>query len=440
MDYVDALYDIVVSKTIGRGITVTSDHLVEADVIAHDFINSSDRISKYKTSDMLSLLVATAVKTDASDIHIDPIEHGVRLRLRIDGILHDIASLGAEYYVPLIGSIKDLAGFSIQSKQATYDGRFSIFMPDSRLDCRVSIITGGYGETAVLRILSKQAKNLDLEDLGIKYSTLDSIKNSVTKTKGIIINTGPTGSGKTTTLYAILNKLNRPDIKIITIEDPIEYNLEGVMQTQIDEKVGYTFEAAIRSLMRQNPNIIMVGEVRDAATARVAIEAALTGHLVLSTVHANSAASAIARFYELGVERQLLASSIECSIGQRLVRKICQDCKEELILDEKTLEEVKGVLSKLNPASGVQVPTEYKFYHGKGCPSCGGIGYKGRIGLYEAIVVNPEIKKLIIDPTSIDNDIETAAVEQGFITVMQDGLLKALEGNTTVEEVFRVAK
>ncbi|HRH21736.1 MAG TPA: GspE/PulE family protein [bacterium] len=440
MDYVDALYDIVVSKTIGRGITVTSDHLVEADVIAHDFINSSDRISKYKTSDMLSLLVATAVKTDASDIHIDPIEHGVRLRLRIDGILHDIASLGAEYYVPLIGSIKDLAGFSIQSKQATYDGRFSIFMPDSRLDCRVSIITGGYGETAVLRILSKQAKNLDLEDLGIKYSTLDSIKNSVTKTKGIIINTGPTGSGKTTTLYAILNKLNRPDIKIITIEDPIEYNLEGVMQTQIDEKVGYTFEAAIRSLMRQNPNIIMVGEVRDAATARVAIEAALTGHLVLSTVHANSAASAIARFYELGVERQLLASSIECSIGQRLVRKICQDCKEELILDEKTLEEVKGVLSKLNPASGVQIPTEYKFYHGKGCPSCGGIGYKGRIGLYEAIVVNPEIKKLIIDPTSIDNDIETAAVEQGFITVMQDGLLKALEGNTTVEEVFRVAK
>jgi len=439
-DYIDALYDIVVSKTIGRGIKVTPEHLVEADIIAHDFIHSSDRIVKYKTSDMLSLLVATAFKTDASDIHVDPIEHGVRLRLRIDGILHDIASLGQEYYVPLIGSIKDLAGFSVQTKQATYDGRFAIFMADSRLDCRVSIITGGYGETAVLRILSKQAKNLDLNDLGIKYSTLDTIKESVTKTKGIIINTGPTGSGKTTTLYAILNKLNRPDIKIITIEDPIEYNLEGIMQTQIDETIGYSFAAAIRSLMRQNPNIIMVGEVRDPETARVAIEAALTGHLVLSTVHANSAAGAIARFYELGVERQLLAGSIECSIGQRLVRKICQDCKQELELDPKTLEEVKNILNRLKPSSGMAIPTNLKFYHGVGCPTCGGIGYKGRIGLYEAIAVSPEIKKLIINPTSIDNDIETQAVEQGFITVIQDGLLKALEGNTTVEEVFRVAK
>ena len=435
MDYVDALYDIVVSKTIGHGITIDKEALLNSEILAQDFTKAADKIKDYKTSEILAVLVAAAVRTEASDVHIDPIDQGVRLRLRIDGILHDIANLGPEYYVPLIGQIKELAGFSIQDKQATYDGRFAIFMPDNRLDCRVSIITGGYGETAVLRILSQQAKNLHVEDLGIKSSTLESINNSITKTKGIVINTGPTGSGKTTTLYALLNKLNRPDLKIITIEDPIEYNLEGVMQTQIDEKVGYTFEAAIRSLMRQNPNVIMIGEVRDRETARAAIEAAMTGHLVLSTVHASSAAGAIARFYELGVERQLLASSIECSIGQRLVRKICPDCKSELSLDEKTLTEVKKALANLKLSTD-----ELKFYHGKGCPSCGGIGYKGRIGLYEAITVDAEIKKLIINPGTIENDLETEAVKHGFVSVLQDGLLKALEGQTTVEEVFRVAK
>jgi len=439
-EYIDALYDIVVSKTIGRGIKITEAELEAGQEIALDFTKSSDRIANYKTSDMLPLVVAAAFKAEASDIHIDPIENGVRLRLRIDGMLHDIATLNQEYYVPLIGSIKDLSGFSAQSKQATYDGRFSIFLPEERLDCRVSIITGGYGETAVLRILAKQAKALDITNLGIKYRTLEAVQNAITNTKGIIINTGPTGSGKTTTLYAILNKLNRPDIKIITIEDPIEYNLEGIMQTQIDEQLGYSFASAIRSLMRQNPNVIMIGEVRDTETARVSIEAALTGHLVLSTVHSNSAAGAIARFYELGVERQLLAGSIACSIGQRLVRRVCQNCKEEYQPEPNILAEVQTILSRLSPQAGVSAPSKLTFYHGKGCHVCGNIGYKGRIGLYEAITATPEIKKLIMNPTSIDDDIEKQADNQGFINILQDGILKALEGETTIEEVFRVAK
>jgi len=440
MDYVDALYDIVTSKTIGRGIKLSEDNLVVGTQIAKDFINSADLIKDYKTSEMINILVAAAIKAEAGDLHIDPVENGVRLRFRIDGILHDIATLGKEYYIPLIGEIKNLAGFDLNEKKATYDGRFSIYVPKERYDCRVSIITGGYGETAVLRILTKQPEALNIEELGIKYKTKDVISDSITKTRGIIINTGPTGSGKTTTLYSILSKLNKPDIKIITVEDPIEYGLEGVMQTQVDEKIGYTFTNALRSLMRQNPNIIMIGEVRDAETAKTAIEAALTGHLVLSTVHANSAAGAIARFYELGVEKNLLASSMECSIGQRLARRVCQHCKEPYQPEESTMLQVKQILDSINPLSGITVPKELAFVRGKGCEQCGGIGYKGRIGLFEAIAITPEVKKVIQQPTTIDVDIEKTAQEQGFVSVLTDGILKALEGETTVEEVLRVAK
>jgi type IV pilus assembly protein PilB len=275
--------------------------------------------------------------------------------------------------------------------------------------------------------------------LGIADYSLQVLSESMKKTKGIIITTGPTGSGKTTTLYSVLKNLNKPDVKIITVEDPIEYQMEGVIQTQINAEQGYTFAAAMRSLLRQNPNIMMIGEIRDEETAKIAIEASLTGHLVLSTIHANSASGAISRFLGLGVDRQQLANSIECSIGQRLARKMCPFCKQEMTLDSTSLEEVKKILSEIkNPA--VQVPTDLKFYKGVGCDKCNFIGYKGRIGLYETIGANPEIGKAIQNPDFSDYDIEQEAIKNGMITMLQDGVLKALKGDTTIEEVFRVCK
>jgi type II secretory ATPase GspE/PulE/Tfp pilus assembly ATPase PilB-like protein len=257
------------------------------------------------------------------------------------------------------------------------------------------------------------------------------------KNKGIIITTGPTGSGKTTTLYSILNKLNKPDVKIITVEDPIEYQLPGVMQTQIDEASGYTFVSAMKSLLRQNPNIMMIGEIRDSETAKISIEAAMTGHLVLSTIHANSAAGAISRFTGLGVEKQALANSIEYTIGQRLVRKICPYCKQVNGTSVEDLDKVKNILANINNPA-VVIPQELIFYKGIGCEKCGQLGYKGRLGLYEAISMTPAIQKIIQSDKTTDYEIEQEAIKNGMITMLQDGIIKALAGETTLEEVFRV--
>jgi type II secretory ATPase GspE/PulE/Tfp pilus assembly ATPase PilB-like protein len=270
--------------------------------------------------------------------------------------------------------------------------------------------------------------------------TTKPLLESIAKTKGIIVTTGPTGSGKTTTLYALLNKLNKPDVKIITIEDPIEYHLEGIMQTQIDTEGGYTFAAAIRSLLRQNPNIMMIGEIRDEETAKTAIEAALTGHLVLSTVHTNSAAGAIPRFTGLGIDAQTLANSLECSIGQRLVRRLCENCKQEAELDAPILKEVKEIIEGISPLASIKIPKELKFYKAVGCTKCGNIGYKGRIGIYEIIPNTPEMQKLIEKSDVTIADIETMAIKEGMVLMLQDGILKALSGETSVEEVFRVGK
>lgn len=439
-DYIDTLYNIVISKTIGRGIKITKEEVAKGDELAKDLRNINENIKNVPTKEMINLIIASAIKGNAGDIHIEPVEEVVKVRFRIDGILHDIISLSKEHYLPIISTIKSLAGFPTNIKKAIWDGRFSIMFDEERMDSRVSIISGGYGETVVIRLLTSQAKALKMDELGMRQYTLRPVIKSMEKTKGIIINTGPTGSGKTTTLYSILNQLNKPDIKIITIEDPIEYHLEGVMQTQIDEDQGYTFAAAMRSLLRQNPNIMMIGEIRDAETARVAIEASTTGHLVLSTIHANSAAGAISRFAGLGIERQMLAGSLNCSIGQRLVRRICPKCKTEDNISENLLSEVRQVLSLINSKSGVVVPTVLKFYKGQGCDYCSGLGYLGRIGIFEIIEASQAIQKLVQNNEVAEYEIEKYAQEEGSVLMIQDGILKALEGETTVEEVFRVAK
>lgn len=436
-DYINELYNIVISQTIGRGVKLKEEDLKRAEDLSKDLPNINELIKEIPTSELISLIMSLAIVSDAGDLHIEPTESDVKVRFRIDGVLHDILNLPKTSYLPLLSEIKILAGEATNIKRATFDGRFSVYLPTSKLDCRLSIIAGGYGETIVIRVLATNAVNLEMEKLGITSVAFNSLQQAMKKTRGIIITTGPTGSGKTTTLYSILNKLNKPDVKIITIEDPIEYQLPGVMQTQIDEANGYTFASAMRSLLRQNPNIMMIGEIRDDETAKIAIEASMTGHLVLSTIHANSAAGAISRFAGLGLNRQALANSIEFTIGQRLVRRLCPYCKEEIKISEDDLKQVKEILADIkNPE--IKVPTDLKFYHGAGCKKCGNLGYKGRLGLYETIPMTPEIQKLIQKNDVTDNEIENEAIKNGMINMTQDGLLKALNGDTSLEEVFRV--
>lgn len=440
MEYVDALYDIVIAKTIGRGITLTKDQIMLGQEINSNLTTDhAPLLTSHHTEEILSMIMAGALAAEASDVNIDPTETSVKVRYRIDGLLYDIASLSKEYYVPLLSEIKTSAGFATNLKKATYDGRFAIITEKQRIDCRLSIIIGGYGETVAIRLLSNQAKNLDMKGLGISSAPFDIISNSIKKTKGIIFTTGPTGSGKTTTLYSLLNTLNNPSIKIITIEDPIEYNLEGIVQTQINTEEGYTFASALRSLLRQNPNVIMVGEIRDAETAKVAVEAALTGHLVLSTIHANSAAGAIARFVGLGVEKSLLSSAIECTIGQRLARKLCPSCKKSLKPSDDQLQKINTYLDQLKNKESFEIPKEITLYEPVGCQKCGGLGYKGRIGIYEAVAMTGDMQKLIQTEAVTETDIEKLALEQGSILMIHDGIFKALAGETSLEEVFRVA-
>jgi len=436
-DYINELYDIVISQTIGRGIKIKAEECEKAKELGQNIEQIAARVKEIPTSELITLIMALAVASDAGDIHIEPTELDVSIRFRIDGVLHDILKLPKTSYLPLLSEIKILAGAATNVKRATFDGRFSVYLPDHKFDCRLSIIAGGYGETIVIRLLATNAVNLEMDKLGITSVAFDSLQKAMKKTRGIIITTGPTGSGKTTTLYSILNKLNKPDVKIITVEDPIEYQLPGVMQTQIDEGRGYTFASAMRSLLRQNPNIMMIGEIRDTETAKIAMEASLTGHLVLSTIHANSAAGAISRFAGLGLDRQTLANAIEFTIGQRLVRRLCPFCKtaSELVPDDQ--KRVQEIISQINNPS-VIIPEKKFFYKSVGCEKCGQIGYKGRLGLYETITMTPEIQKLIQSDNVTDFDIEQLAIKNGTITMLQDGILKALAGETSIEEVFRV--
>ncbi len=440
MDYVDALYDIAISQTIGRGLKLDEAALHSGQSLIADLtIDHAASLQNLHTSEILASVMAGALAGEAGDVNIDPEENRVMIRYRIDGLLHDIAALDKEFYIPLLGEIKNAAGFPTNVKKPTYDGRFSLIMPTGKIDCRISIIMGGYGETVAIRLLSNQAKSLEMKNLGISSVSYDIVNRSIHKTRGIIFTTGPTGSGKTTTLYSLLNALNNPSIKIITIEDPIEYNLGGIVQTQINAEEGYTFASALRSLLRQNPNVIMVGEIRDEETAKVAVEAALTGHLVLSTIHANSAAGAIARFVGLGIEKSLLSSAIECTIGQRLVRKLCPHCKSVGEATPELIEKTKQALQQIEGRNDISIPAALTFYKAVGCKQCGGLGYKGRIGIYETIAMTSEMQKLIQTSAVTESDIENLALSQGSILMIHDGIFKALAGDTTIEEVFRVA-
>jgi len=378
---------------------------------------------------LVNVILFQAVKKRASDIHIEPFEKELRVRYRIDGILYDTINPPVRYLSAVISRIKIMANLDIAEKRLPHDGRIKIKIADRLIDIRVSIIPTAFGERVVMRLLDKSSILLGLEDVGLFPDDLKTIHAMIKKTNGIILVTGPTGSGKTTTLYAALTKVNTTDKNIITIEDPIEYQLFGIGQIQVNTKIELTFARGLRSILRQDPDIIMVGEIRDVETAEIAIHASLTGHLVFSTLHTNDAAGAVTRLLDMGVEPFLVSSTLSAVIAQRLVRVICNDCKESYVPDDESLSEIGIGRDQLK--DGV-------FYRGRGCPSCVNTGYRGRIGIFEILKMDEVTKKLVLEKYD-SNAIKKEAVKNGMLILKHDGARKVIEGLTTIEEVLRVA-
>ena len=426
-------------REVIRGVKITEEELNKYGEKLSSFKDLQGEINQAQVTEIVTMIMAAAVKSDSSDVHIEAEEKDIKVRFRVDGVLHDVASVDKSLWEKIISRMKLLAGVKINVTDKPQDGRLSFFLRDDRIDIRVSFLPTNFGESVAMRLLRFGAVGLEFTDLGIRDRAFEQLKREVERPNGMIIATGPTGSGKTTTLYAILKKLNNQQTKIITIEDPIEYQLAGVNQTQTGKN--YTFAQGLRSIVRQDPDIIMVGEIRDLETAEIAIQAALTGHLVLSTIHTNDAAGTVPRFLSMGAKPYLLAPALNAMIGQRLVRKICARCKQEAKLDDETMKRVKEALNQLAEADKKNLNFDkLKFFEGQGCDVCQGIGYKGRIGIYEVMTMNPEIEKLILGSQASEYDMRDNAKKHGMITMVQDGLLKALDGITSVDEVLRVAE
>jgi len=403
-----------------------------------ELMDLKKRIRELPTTEVLNVIIAGGLKMDASDIHAEPQKESVRIRYRLDGVLHDIVEIPYNVYPYVLSRVKMLAGLKLNIKDRSQDGRFAIKTSDSEIDVRVSIIPGNFGENVVMRLLNQDITAFSLENLGLKGRAFEQLTAQMTKPNGLILNTGPTGSGKTTTLYACINKVNSPETKIITIEDPIEYRLPGVSQTQTHKERGYDFASGLRAIVRQDPDVILVGEIRDEETADIAVHASLTGHLVLSTLHTNSAAGAIPRLIDLGVRPTLITPALNAVIAQRLVRVLCPHCKEEYTPANETLESMNQFLSIISPKAKVEIPKDITtLYRPKGCPKCRGLGYKGRIGIFEIFEINTQIEELVLKMAPA-SDLLTVAMESGMITMLQDGILKAVEGITSMEEVQRV--
>lgn len=382
---------------------------------------------------LVDTLIETAQRSRASDIHIDPSPSGVRVRLRVDGVLQDSYMFPADIHGEVISRIKVIAGLRTDEHQATQDGRFRLVFPGSEeyVDIRVSIAPTYHGENVVMRLLSDKAENYTLDMLGFSESDQKKIMKAIASPNGMILATGPTGSGKTTSLYTMIKLLNRPEVSIVTLEDPIEFAVNDIEQIQVNSRTGITFATGLRSILRQDPDIIMVGEIRDPETASIAVNTALTGHLLLSTLHTNDAATTLPRLMEMKVEPYLVASTVNIAIGQRLVRKICQHCKEQVHLTENQKVSLSGLSLTLPIGEGEMV------FKGKGCEACNKSGYKGRICINEVLVADKEIKDAILNKASSD-DIQTIAVKNGMTTMLNDGFQKIRAGLTTIEEVLRV--
>ena len=428
-------------KKFAGGVEISEADLNKYQNQIGSFEELQKLVTEVSMTDLVTIVLASSLKTGASDVHIEAEEKDVKIRFRIDGVLNTVATLPTKSWPKVISRVKLLSNLKLNITAKPQDGRFTIFLAKDKVDVRVSTIPTSYGESVVMRLLKSSAASLNFDDLGIRGKAFVDLKHEIQRPNGMIITTGPTGSGKTTTLYAILNKLNDAGTKIITLEDPVEYKLQGINQSQIDHAKDYTFAHGLRSILRQDPNVVMVGEMRDLETADVAINAALTGHLVISTIHTNSASGAIPRFLAMGVKPFLLSPALNAIIGQRLLRKICDQCKIEDSIDNDTMTKILNLLSKIPVSSAERLQDEelnnLKFYKGQGCPVCHGLGYKSRVGVYEIMTMNAEIEKIILSGKVSEYEIQEIAVKSGMLTMVQDGLLKAKDGITSVEEVFK---
>lgn len=401
-------------------------------------LDSKEMVAEAPIAKIVSTILEYAVSGRASDIHIEPEEQSARVRYRIDGILSEKLTLPRSIHDSLVSRIKILSALKIDEKRIPQDGRFNFKIGREEVDLRVSTLPTVHGEKVVMRLLKKTGGIPTLVELGFAGPQLKILEEAISKPYGIILITGPTGSGKTTTLYSILTRLNKPGVNILTLEDPVEYQIAGINQVQINPQAGLTFATGLRSFLRQDPNIILVGEIRDKETTQLAIQAALTGHLVFSTLHTNDASTAIPRLLDLGAEPFLISSVLNASVAQRIVRRICSHCKESYAPPQELLLKIKEALGELYSKlyNNGQSPVLYK---GHGCPECGETGYLGRVAIFEVIKITPAINRLIIQRTTA-GQIEEAAKGEGLITMKQDGYLKALSGDTTIEEVLRVAE
>ena len=426
----------------GRTLTEDFRKLIEESVkrSLEEKVSSSEEkeaATQIPIVDLVNNMMSYAASLNASDVHMEILEDSILIRFRVDGILHEIMRIPKDVHSAIVARIKLLAALKVDEHQKPQDGRFRYAAGPTILDVRVSVIPTLYGEKIVMRLLPSTQRPLSLAELGLLEDTAKIIEDNIKKSYGMILVTGPTGSGKTTTLYAILNMLNRSEVNIVTVEDPIEYNIKYINQIQINPLAGITFASGLRSILRQDPNIIMVGEIRDEETAEIAVNAALTGHLLLSSLHTNDAVTAIPRLIDMKIAPFLVAAVVNVVMAQRLVRKICLDCIESYT---PTQEFSASLLQQIQELKLPEANMPKVLYRGKGCKVCGGTGYRGRMGIYEAFEVSEDVRKLIIDPEfSLDKLLATAR-KNGMITMFEDGLRKASLGMTTIEEVLRVIR
>jgi type IV pilus assembly protein PilB len=431
-----------IQKTIeiiyGQGLTPEVKEALKEYQPKKEEVLKETKIKEAPIAKIVATIVEFAIRGHASDIHIEPQENAVRVRYRIDGILHEKLVLPKIIQDGVVSRIKILSGMKIDEKRIPQDGRFSYRLGDEEVDLRVSTLPTVHGEKVVMRLLKKTGGIPKLHELGLRGPQFRDLEEAITKPYGIILVTGPTGSGKTTTLYSVLSRLNTPKVNIVTLEDPVEYQIPGINQVQINPQAGLTFASGLRAFLRQDPNIILVGEIRDKETTQLAIQAALTGHLVFSTLHTNDSATAIPRLIDLEAEPFLIASVLNAVVAQRICRRVCQFCKKEYEPDEQVKKNIIDVLGDL-------LPKPYKegkkiiLAKGEGCSECNNTGYLGRIAIFEVLKVSPQITKMILKQESA-KDIENQAKKEGLITMKQDGYLKVLDGITTIEEVLRVAE
>jgi type II secretory ATPase GspE/PulE/Tfp pilus assembly ATPase PilB-like protein len=426
-------YDhIVAQKVISDDIDINSDKL---KTYKDDFLTFQKNAPKYSMSELIERVLKLAIDSKASDIHFEPEKEYYRLRLRLDGVLHNLAKLEKDTQKIVESRIKIMSKLKLNVENANQDGRFSFKINGKDIDVRVSMLPSNYGYSTVMRLLGTDNVILELDALGFSGRNKEAVMRAINKPQGLILTTGPTGSGKTTTLYTFLKTLNDGENKIITLEDPIEYKIEGISQTQIDESAGYSFGSGLRSILRQDPDIVMVGEIRDLETAETAVQASFTGHQVLSTIHTNDATGSIPRLMQMGLQGYLIADSLSIAIGQRLIRKLCEHCRTKQLLEPADQKLVIDEIKKLTPEIRAELPKKLEFSQSRGCKMCSGLGYKGRVGCYEVLEMNDAIRVLLSNPNISLVEIRNTARANGMTTMFQDGLIKCLSGITDLKEL-----